>query len=42
MTVGTYHMTLHVTPHVTPSPLVYHMTYQHVALGTYAPVTLGR
>jgi len=38
MTVETYHMTLHVTP----SPLVYHMTYQHVTLGTYNPVTLGR
>jgi len=42
MTVGTYHMTLHVTHHVTPSSLVHHMTSQHVTLGTYDPVTLGR
>jgi len=42
MTVGTYHMTLHVTHHVTPLPLVHHVTYQHVTLGTYNPVTLGR
>jgi len=40
--MGTYHMTLHVTHHVTPSPLVHHVTYQHVTLGTYNPVTLGR
>ena len=33
MTMGTYHMTLHVTHHV---------TYQHVTLGTYDPMTLGR
>ena len=42
MTVGTYHITLHVTHHVTPLPLIHHMTYQHVTLGTYNPVILGR
>jgi len=42
MTVGTYHMTWHVTYHVTPPPLIYHMTYQHVTLGTYDSMTLGR
>jgi len=40
--MGTYHMTIHVTHHVTPPPFVYRMTYQHVTLGTYDPVTLGR
>jgi len=40
--MGTYHMTLHVTHHVTPPPFIQHVTYQHVTLGTYDPVTLGR
>jgi len=42
MTMETYHMTLHMTHHVTPLPLVHHVIYQHVILGTYDPVTLGR
>ena len=40
--MGTYHINLHVTHHMTPPPPVHHMTYQHVTLGTYDPVTLGR
>jgi len=35
-------MTLHVTHHVIPLPFVYHVTYQHVTLETYNPVTLER
>ena len=42
MTMGTDHMTLHVTYHMTPPLLIHHVTYQHVTLGTYNLVTLGR